>query len=98
VLDKMVTFQGSRAEAVDLEAVEDVVAELTLLFKVRRWVFEAPQAVASVQRFAAATPGVSVEAGIRQSTLQGRIFGTLYRLIANRQLVLYPHDNCARRP
>jgi hypothetical protein len=92
VLDKMVTFQGSRARAVDLESVEHVVADLSGLFKVQRWIFEAPQAVASVQRLQRRLLGVSVEARYPTVDIQGRIFGTLYRLIANRQLVLYPHE------
>jgi hypothetical protein len=92
VLDKLATIQGSRVQNVDFEAVEDLVADLTGLFKVRRWVFESPQAVASAQRLQRRLPGLSIEVRWPTADSTGRAFGTLYRLIANRQLVLYPHE------
>ncbi len=92
VLDKLATIQGSHAHNVDFDAIEDMVADLTTLFKIRRWVFESPQAVASVQRLQRRLPGVSIEVRWPTSDSQGRIFGTLYRLFANHQLVIYPHE------
>ena len=92
VLDTMRTLQGSRNEPVQLEAVEEVVTDLTKRYGVKHWVFESPQAVASVQRLQARLRGVEVEARYPTAETQGKLFGGLYQLFADRRLVLYPHD------
>ena len=92
VLDTMRTLQGSRNEPVQLEAVEELVTDLTRRFNVRRWVFESPQAVASVQRLQAKLRGTEVEARYPTVETQARLFGGLYQLFANHRIVLYKHD------
>lgn len=92
VLDTLRTLHGSRSANVELEVVEDLVGELSEQFGVRRWIFEAPQAVASVQRLQRMLRGATVEARYPTSETQAQLFGTLYRLFANHQLVLFPHE------
>lgn len=91
VLDTLTTLQGSRNEPVELEVLEQVVAGLTDRFGVREWLFEAPQAVASVQRLQKRL-SANVEARYPTADTQARLFGTLYQLFANRRLVLFPHE------
>jgi hypothetical protein len=91
VLDALETMQGSRNEPVQLEDLEELVVELTRRYGVGRWVFEAPQAVASVQRLQQMLPA-TVEARYPTAESQARLFGTLYRLFAARRLVLFAHD------
>jgi terminase large subunit-like protein len=90
VLDTLVTLQGSRDEPVRLEVLEDEIIALTQRYQVRRWRFEAPQAVASVQRLAAKLP--AIESRYPTSESQAKLWGNLYRLFANHRLVVYPHD------
>jgi len=90
VLDTLRTLQGTKAMPVELEAVEEAVLELAGRFACRRWTFESPQAVASVQRLRRRLP--SVEARYPTSESMARLFGTLYRLFANGQLVVFPHE------
>jgi hypothetical protein len=93
VLDSLHTLQGSRAEPVELEAVEDLVADLTERFKVRHWVFEAPQAVASVQRLQQRLTGqAEVQARYPTADSQAQLFGTLYQLLSSRRLILFAHE------
>lgn len=96
VLDEMRTLQGSKTHPVDLEVVEDEVIELTRRFGVKHWVFEAPQAAASVQRLQTRLPHVTVELRYPSADSMGRLFGGLYRLFANRQLSIFPHDQLRR--
>jgi hypothetical protein len=96
VVDTIKTLQGSRSAPVELEVLEDLVAELTLRFNVRQWVFEAPQAVASVQRLQRRLTGVRVEVRYPTSESMARTFGTLYQLFNDRRLVLYAHDQLKR--
>jgi hypothetical protein len=91
VLDTLRTLQGSRDEPVELEVLEDLVTDLTRRFAVKYWVFESPQAVASVQRLAARLP-VQVVARYPTSETQARLWGGLYQLFANKRLVLFPHE------
>lgn len=92
VLDALETFQGSRESNVELEAVEDAVVALAARLGCRRWVFEAPQAVASVQRLKRRMAGASVEARYPTADSMANLFGTLYRLFSNRQLVVFAHE------
>lgn len=92
ILDTLRTLQGSRNEPVQLEAVEDLVTDLTKRFGVKRWTFESPQAVASVQRLQARLRGVEIEARYPTVETQARLFGGLYQLFANRRIVVYAHD------
>jgi Phage Terminase len=91
VLDTLATLQGSRNEPVELEVLEQLVTGLTDRFGVREWLFEAPQAVASVQRLQKRL-SANVEARYPTADTQARLFGTLYQLFANRRLVLFPHE------
>ena len=91
VLDTLRTLQGTRDEPVELAVLEDLVTDLTRRFAVKRWIFESPQAVASVQRLAARLP-VEVEARYPTSDTQARLWGHLYQLFANKRLVLFPHE------
>lgn len=56
------------------------------------WIFEAPQAVASTQRLDRLLPGCRVSARYPTVETQAQLFGNLYRLFADRRLVLFPHD------
>jgi len=96
VLDTMATLQGTRHEPVQLEVVEDLVADLTERFKVRHWRFEAPQAVASVQRLQERLEHAKVEARYPTAETQATLWGSLYRLFASKRLVLYPHEQLRR--
>ena len=96
VLDTMRTLQGSRNEPVELAALEELVIDLTKRFHVSRWIFESPQAVASVQRLQKRLTSASVTVRYPTSETQGRLFGGLYQLFANQRIVLYPHDQLRR--
>ena len=91
ILDTLRTLQGSRNSPVELEAVEELVIDLTQRFGVTKWVFESPQAIASVQRLQNRLRNASVEARYPTADSMGRLFGNLYRLFADRKLTLYPH-------
>lgn len=90
VLDTLRTLQGDRDQPVQLEVLEELVRDLTRRYSVRHWIFESPQAAASVQRLAATLPA-RVE--IRHPTVetQARLWGNLYRLFANHLLTVYDH-------
>lgn len=92
VLDTMATLQGTRDAPVELEVLEDLVLDLTARFHVAKWVFEAPQAVASVQRLQRRLGSTSVTARYPTAETQAKLFGTLYMLFANGRLVLFPHE------
>jgi hypothetical protein len=92
VLDTLRTLQGTRTAPVELEVLEDLVEELTQRFNVRHWVFEAPQAVATVQRLQHRLQGVCVEVRFPTAQTMAQLFGTLYQLFNDRRLVLYPHE------
>jgi len=95
VLDTLVTLRGTRTEPVELEAVEEIVTDLTRRFGVREWIFEAPQAAASVQRLEKSLP---VPVTIRYPTVetQTRLFGGLYQLFSTHRLRLFPHEELRR--
>lgn len=61
----------------ELETLESLVIDLTKRFHVSRWVFEAPQAVASVQRLQKRLHGSTVEARYPTVETQARLFGGL---------------------
>lgn len=93
VLDTLRTIQGTRDEPVEMAYVEEVVVDLTERFGIRRWVFEAPQAVASVQRLQHRLAGrCKVEARYPTAESMARLFGGLYRLFSTGKLALYPHQ------
>jgi hypothetical protein len=94
-LDDLATFRGTKNEPVRLDAVEDVVMELTRRFHVTKWRFEAPQAAASVQRLQGRL-GCEVEIRYPTSETQASLFGNLYRLFAAKQLAVYPHEELKR--
>ncbi len=96
VIDTVRTLQGSRSEPVELEVLEDLVAELTQKFSVRTWRLEAPQAVASQQRLQRRLCGVHVEVRYPTAQTQANLFGTLYSLFNEKRLVLFPHDQLRR--
>jgi hypothetical protein len=96
VVDTIKTIQGSRSEPVELEALEDLVAELTQRFNLSHWMFEAPQAVASVQRLQRRLGGVRIEVRYPTQQTQAELFGGLYALFNERRLVLFPHDQLRR--
>jgi len=95
VVDTLRTLRGTKIEPVDLELVEQIVTELTRSFGVREWIFEAPQAAASVQRLEKTLP---VPVTIRYPTVdtQARLFGNLYQLFSTRRLRLFPHEELRR--
>jgi hypothetical protein len=95
IVDTIRTLQGTRNEPVELAVLEELVTELTRTLNVRRWVFESPQAVASVQRLAAKLPA-QVEARWPTVETQARIWGGLYQRFANRRITLYPHAQLRR--
>jgi len=92
VADTLKTLQGSRNEPVELEVLEELVVELTLRYHVARWIFEAPQAVASVQRLQKTLGTSRVTARYPTAETQAKLFGSLYMLFSNRRLVLFPHE------
>lgn len=96
VLDTLRTLQGSRTAPVELEAVENLVAELTERFSVRHWIFEAPQAVASVQRLQTRLAKAHVEARYPTAETQARLFGGLYQLFSTHRLAIFPHEQLRR--
>lgn len=92
VLDQLVTMQGSHSFPVDLEAVEDLVAQLMAQYGCWRVVFEAPQAVASAQRLQKRLPQAHIEPRWPTAQIQARLFGNLYHLFSARRLRLFPHE------
>ena len=93
VLDALVTFQGSRSDPVELEAVEDAVEDLVDRFGVRTFTFEAPQSVASTQRLQKRLAGrCQVDARYPTALTQAELFGTLYQLLSNHRLTVFPHE------
>jgi terminase large subunit-like protein len=92
VLDTLRTLQGTKDEPVQLEALEDLVVELTQRFRVHHWIFESPQAVASVQRLQNRLPSARVEARYPTADSMGSLFGTLYRAFSTERLTVFPHD------
>jgi terminase large subunit-like protein len=95
VLATLETLQGSRSRPVELAALEGLVEALTRRYGVQRWVFEAPQAAASVQRLQGRLR-CEVELRYPTADTQARLFGTLYQLFAGGRLVLYPHEQLRR--
>jgi hypothetical protein len=91
VLDHLATLQGSRTNPVELGAVEDIVIDLTQRFHVSKWVFEAPQAVGSVQRLQLRLGVHRVVSRYPTVETQAKLFGTLYQLFSNHRLTLFPH-------
>jgi hypothetical protein len=96
VLDHLATLQGSRSDPVELAVVEDVVLELSQRFHIARWIFEAPQAVGSVQRLQQRLGSHRVVSRYPTMDTQAKLFGNLYQLFANRRLVLFPHEQLRR--
>lgn len=96
ILDTLRTLQGSKNRPVELATLEALVIDLTQRFKVRRWVFEAPQAVASVQRLQTVLPRVRVESRYPTAETQAKLWGALYQLLANERLVLFAHERLRR--
>ena len=92
ILDALHTLQGSRNSPVELEAIEDCVSELTARFNCLEWIFEAPQAVASVQRLQSRLPHATITARYPTVDTQAKLFGTLYTLFSQRRLSLFPHE------
>jgi hypothetical protein len=91
VLDTLRTFQGSKGNPVDIEAVEEETVRLTSAFNVKHWRWESPQAVSSVQRLQNRLP-VTVEARYPTANTQAELWGNLYRLFSNGQLTIYGHE------
>jgi hypothetical protein len=91
VLDTLRTFQGSKGNPVDIEAVEEETVKLTSAFGVKHWRWESPQAVSSVQRLQNRLP-VTVEARYPTANTQAELWGGLYRLFSNGLLTVYPHE------
>jgi hypothetical protein len=96
VMDRLMTMQGSKAMPVDLEALEDLVGQLMEQYKCFRAIFEAPQAVASVQRLQKRFPQAHVEARYPTVEVQAMLFGNLYHLFSSRRLRLFPHQQLKR--
>lgn len=92
VLDTLRTMQGSRSMPVDLEAVEDLVAELMRQYGCWRVVFEAPQAVSPAQRLQKQFPQAHVEARWPTAQVQAKLFGNLYHLFSANRLRIFPHE------
>jgi hypothetical protein len=96
VLDHLATLQGSRSNPVELSVIEDVVLDLSQRFHISRWIFEAPQAVGSVQRLQQRLGAHRVVSRYPTAETQARLFGGLYQLFANRRLVVFPHEQLKR--
>jgi hypothetical protein len=96
VLDRLVTLKGSRGAPVELEVMEEIAEDLSRKLSVSEWVFEAPQAVASVQRLEKRLRGATVSVRYPTAESVARQFGGLYQLFATRRLVLYPHEQLRR--
>jgi hypothetical protein len=96
-LDAMFTIQGTRAEPVDIPAMEDLLCDLTDRYHVRHWMLEAPQAVGSAQRLQKRLEGrCKVEFRFPTQNTQAELYGGLYRLFSTGKLVLYPHEQLRR--
>jgi hypothetical protein len=96
VLDTLRTLRGTRGSPVELEAVEDLVAQLTVRLGVTRWTFESWQAASSVQRLRKRLQGVTVEESHPTAESQSQLFANLYSLFSDRRLVLFPHEQLRR--
>jgi hypothetical protein len=92
VLDTLRTMQGSHSMPVDLEAVEELVAQLMRQYGCWRVVFEAPQAVSPAQRLQKQFPRAHVEARWPTAQVQAKLFGNLYHLFSARRLRIFPHE------
>jgi hypothetical protein len=96
VLDALHTLQGSRTDPVELAAVEGLVIELSERFHVSRWIFEAPQAVGSVQRLQQHLGSHRVTSRYPTVETQAKLFGNLYQLFTNHRLIVFPHEQLRR--
>jgi hypothetical protein len=96
VLDALHTLQGSRTDPVELAAVEELVIDLTQRFGVSKWIWEAPQAVGSVQRLQLRLGAHRVISRWPTVETQAKLFGNLYMLFVNHRLVLFPHEQLKR--
>ncbi len=95
-LDTLRTMQGRKSEPVSLEALEAEVIDLTNRYHVSRWIFEAPQAAASVERLTKTLRGAEVTLRYPTAETQANLWGNLYRLFSTRRLVLFPHQQLRR--
>lgn len=95
VLDTLKTFQGSKGQPVELEAVEQEVIRLARRYHLRSVRFESPQAVASSQRL---SKRLSCNVGFRHPTAdsQATLWGNAYRLFSNGLITIYPHEQLRR--
>lgn len=91
VLDSLSTLQGSKAEPVQLKAVEQLITDLTRRFNVVKWRIEAPQGAATAQELADRLPA-TVELQHPTAKSQGDLWGNLWRLFRAHRIVLFPHD------
>lgn len=90
-LDTLRTLRGTKVAPVQLDAVEDLCAELTTTYRVRHWTFETWQGAASVQALRRRLPGVQIDEYFPTATSQATLFGSLYQLISTRRIIVYPH-------
>jgi len=96
VTDTLRTLRGTKAEPVQLEAVEDLVVELVEAYRVRRVVFESWQGASSVQRLRKRLEGVSVEEQFPTAESMAKAWGGLYSLITGARLCVFPHAELRR--
>jgi phage terminase large subunit-like protein len=85
-LDRMQSWQGRPGSPVELQRVEEWLAEATRTYRGARVVYDPFQAVGSMQRLRAR--GIQVEEFTFSSASVGRLASTLHLLLRNRRLAL----------
>lgn len=89
VLDRMQTWHGRPGAPVELQRVEEWLAEASRTYRGARVVYDPFQAIGSMQRLR--SRGIQVEEFTFSSSSVGRLASTLHMLLRNRRLAL-PDD------
>jgi hypothetical protein len=89
-IDVLWTFDGSRAQPVQLAAVERAIADLSHRFQVRRWRIESWQGVAAVQSLQRL--GLPVELFAPTAKAHAEEWPILAQRLSSRTLILPRHD------
>ena len=91
VLDRLAVWQGSRAEPVSIEAVEDWVFDVAVRFGRARVVLDPWQAMGSLQRLRAR--GLVVEEFAFTAVSVGRVASSLFTVLRDRAVALPPDED-----
>ena len=89
-IDVLLTFEGSRAQPVQLADVEATIRDLSRRFHVRRWRVESWQGIAAVQSLQRL--GISVELFTPTAKAHAEEWPLLAQQLSSRTLVLPRHD------